>query len=56
MDNIKKNFFFYTGWKAHAFGDVIKDFYGEHRSWKNVISIGDAPHEREAVFRCTKEA
>tara|TARA_A100001015_G_C15038306_1_gene737789 strand:- start:55 stop:372 length:318 start_codon:yes stop_codon:yes gene_type:complete len=23
------------------------------RKWKNVISVGDAPHEREALFRIT---
>lgn len=44
------------GWKARAFKDVIEFFYsrfGYQQSWKNVISIGDSPHEREALMRVT---
>eukprot|EP00391_Amoebophrya_sp_Ameob2_P007762 CAMPEP_0178998764 /NCGR_PEP_ID=MMETSP0795-20121207/9684_1 /TAXON_ID=88552 /ORGANISM="Amoebophrya sp., Strain Ameob2" /LENGTH=440 /DNA_ID=CAMNT_0020691459 /DNA_START=69 /DNA_END=1394 /DNA_ORIENTATION=- len=44
-----------AGWKADAFRDVVRDFYIT-RSWKNIISIGDAPHEREAVFRIQADA
>ncbi|CAD7958073.1 unnamed protein product [Amoebophrya sp. A120] len=44
-----------AGWKADAFRDVVKEFYIK-RSWKNIISIGDAPHEREAVFRIQSDA
>lgn len=42
-----------AGWKARTFEDVIDRFYSryEKQSWKNIISIGDAPHEREALFR-----
>lgn len=42
-----------AGWKAKAFEDAIENFYSQYtnQSWKNVISIGDAPHEREALAR-----
>lgn len=42
-----------AGWKERAFRDVIDRFYSRylHQSWKNVISVGDAPHEREALMR-----
>lgn len=44
-----------AGWKQKAFYDEIEGFYSRYtnQSWKNVISIGDAPHEREALFRVT---
>ena len=43
------------GWKANAFRAAIDTFYSRylHQSWKNVISIGDSPHEREALLRVT---
>ena len=43
------------GWKANAFRSAIDSFYSRylHQSWKNVISIGDSPHEREALIRVT---
>lgn len=44
-----------AGWKARAFRDVVSEFYTDFRSWKNIISIGDAPHEREAIFRITAD-
>eukprot|EP00929_Paragymnodinium_shiwhaense_P037367 TRINITY_DN19923_c0_g1_i1.p1 TRINITY_DN19923_c0_g1~~TRINITY_DN19923_c0_g1_i1.p1 ORF type:complete len:332 (+),score=72.11 TRINITY_DN19923_c0_g1_i1:95-1090(+) len=42
-----------AGWKAKAFEEVIDRFYSryQNQSWKNIISIGDAPHEREALAR-----
>jgi len=42
-----------AGWKARAFEDVIDRFYSRYsdQSWKNIISVGDAPHEREALAR-----
>lgn len=42
-----------AGWKARAFEDVIDRFYSryQHQSWKNIISVGDAPHEHEALNR-----
>lgn len=45
-----------TGWKQQTFFEEIETFYSRyrHQSWKNVISIGDAPHEREALFRVTR--
>jgi len=35
--------------------DVIDKFYSKrlHQSWKNVISIGDSPHERQALQQAT---
>lgn len=47
-----------AGWKARTFEDVIEKFYSryQNQSWKNVISIGDAPHEREALSRVSKWA
>ena len=34
---------------------VIERFYSKrlHQSWKNVLSIGDSPHERDALIRAT---
>jgi len=42
-----------AGWKARTFEDVIDKFYSryDNQSWKNILSIGDAPHEREALSR-----
>jgi len=46
-------------WKCHAFADEIARFYGEEslespHERKNVISLGDSVHEREALLRaCT---
>eukprot|EP00933_Yihiella_yeosuensis_P021886 TRINITY_DN17266_c0_g1_i1.p1 TRINITY_DN17266_c0_g1~~TRINITY_DN17266_c0_g1_i1.p1 ORF type:complete len:326 (-),score=76.15 TRINITY_DN17266_c0_g1_i1:62-1039(-) len=47
-----------AGWKARTFEDVIEKFYSryEHQSWKNIISVGDAPHEREALARVVRWA
>lgn len=47
-----------AGWKARAFEDVIDKFYSryQNQSWKNIISIGDAPHEREALSRVSRWA
>mmetsp|Transcript_59529 Transcript_59529/g.114901 ORF Transcript_59529/g.114901 Transcript_59529/m.114901 type:complete len:305 (-) Transcript_59529:68-982(-) len=47
-----------AGWKAKTFEDVIDRFYSQykHQSWKNIISIGDAPHEREALSRVVRYA
>lgn len=39
-------------WKAKEFEAVIDRFYLA-RSWKNVISIGDSPHERQALQTAT---
>jgi len=40
-------------WKEVAFEQEIDAFYSryQHQSWKNVISIGDAVFERDAVKR-----
>eukprot|EP00932_Pfiesteria_piscicida_P020650 SRR837773.7450.p1 GENE.SRR837773.7450~~SRR837773.7450.p1 ORF type:complete len:259 (+),score=88.84 SRR837773.7450:114-779(+) len=47
-----------AGWKARAFEDEVSKFYSRyaHQSWKNIISIGDAPHEREALSRVVRWA
>jgi len=47
-----------AGWKSRAFEDVVDRFYSQylHQSWKNIISIGDAPHEREALSRVVRSA
>lgn len=47
-----------AGWKARTFEDAIDKFYSRyaHQSWKNIISIGDAPHEREALARAVRWA
>jgi len=47
-----------AGWKARTFESVINTFYSRywHQSWKNIISIGDAPHEREALYRVVRDA
>eukprot|EP00928_Gymnodinium_smaydae_P071629 TRINITY_DN55167_c0_g1_i1.p1 TRINITY_DN55167_c0_g1~~TRINITY_DN55167_c0_g1_i1.p1 ORF type:complete len:352 (+),score=62.14 TRINITY_DN55167_c0_g1_i1:85-1056(+) len=46
-----------AGWKARTFGEVIDKFYSryDHQTWKNVISVGDAPHEREALSRVVRQ-
>jgi len=40
-----------TGWKAAAFDDLIKNFYSRNwqPTWKNVIVIGDACYEHDAL-------
>ncbi|CAK9065366.1 unnamed protein product [Durusdinium trenchii] len=47
-----------AGWKARCFEEVIEGFYQRYpnQSWKNIISIGDAPHEREALARVVRMA
>lgn len=47
-----------AGWKARTFEDQIEQFYSRYsnQSWKNIISVGDAPHEREALARVVKWA
>lgn len=47
-----------AGWKARTFEDQIESFYSRYsnQSWKNIISVGDAPHEREALARVVKWA
>jgi len=47
-----------AGWKARAFEDAIDKFYSQYpnQSWKNIISVGDAPHEREALARVVRWA
>mmetsp|Transcript_87199 Transcript_87199/g.154444 ORF Transcript_87199/g.154444 Transcript_87199/m.154444 type:complete len:325 (+) Transcript_87199:77-1051(+) len=47
-----------AGWKARTFEDVIEKFYSryQNQSWKNIISVGDAPHEREALARVVRWA
>jgi hypothetical protein len=47
-----------AGWKARTFEDFIERFYSRYpsQSWKNIISIGDAPHEREALSRVVRWA
>lgn len=47
-----------AGWKARAFEDYIEKFYSRYanQSWKNILSIGDAPHEREALARAVRWA
>lgn len=44
-----------AGWKQRTFQSEIEKFYSRylHQTWKNIISIGDAPHEREALRRVT---
>jgi len=45
-----------AGWKTRAFEESIDRFYSQYpnQSWKNIVSIGDAPHEREALSRVTR--
>lgn len=47
-----------AGWKARTFEEFIDRFYSRYpnQSWKNVVSIGDAPHEREALARVVRFA
>eukprot|EP00440_Ansanella_granifera_P025470 gb/GFBE01027661.1/.p1 GENE.gb/GFBE01027661.1/~~gb/GFBE01027661.1/.p1 ORF type:complete len:332 (+),score=88.21 gb/GFBE01027661.1/:1-996(+) len=47
-----------AGWKAKTFEQVVENFYARYpnQSWKNIISIGDAPHEREALKRVVRWA
>lgn len=47
-----------AGWKAREFEAQIERFYSqyERQSWKNIVSVGDAPHEREALTRVAKFA
>jgi len=44
-----------AGWKARTFNTMINQFYSRylHQSWKNVLSIGDSPHEMQALNRVT---
>jgi hypothetical protein len=43
-------------WKSKEFEKVISKFYTQrlHQSWKNVLSIGDSPHERDALRTATR--
>jgi len=45
-----------AGWKARAFEEAVDKFYSQYanQSWKNIVSVGDAPHEREALSRVVK--
>jgi len=47
-----------TGWKAAEFEEVVKRFYSRYwrQSWKNVIVIGDASYEHEALSVVAKLA
>jgi len=47
-----------AGWKARTFEEFIDRFYSRYpnQSWKNVVSVGDAPHEREALARVVRFA
>jgi hypothetical protein len=47
-----------TGWKAAEFEEVISQFYSRYwrQSWKNVIVIGDACYEHEALAQVAKLA
>lgn len=47
-----------AGWKARCFEEQIDRFYSryDNQSWKNIISVGDAPHEREALGRVVRWA
>ena len=36
-------------WKIVTFRQQINKFYGEGHSWKNVIGIGDSPHDQYAL-------
>jgi len=40
-----------TGWKAAAFKEIIEKFYSRYwrQSWKNVIVVGDACYEHDAL-------
>lgn len=40
-----------TGWKAAAFETIVRRFYSRYwrQSWKNIIVIGDACYEHEAL-------
>jgi hypothetical protein len=42
-----------TSWKTREFEALIEDFYSrqEQKAWKNVIVVGDAPYEHEALQR-----
>merc|ERR1719272_582595 len=42
-----------TDWKEAAFEDIIRKFYSRYwgQSWKNIIVIGDACYEHEALDR-----
>lgn len=47
-----------TGWKAREFHNVIDRFYSryQNQSWKNVVAVGDAPYEHEALERVVEKA
>mmetsp|Transcript_30540 Transcript_30540/g.76810 ORF Transcript_30540/g.76810 Transcript_30540/m.76810 type:complete len:423 (+) Transcript_30540:52-1320(+) len=47
-----------TGWKAREFHNVIDRFYSryENQSWKNIVAVGDAPYEHEALQRVVDAA
>jgi len=47
-----------TGWKAREFHNVIDRFYSryENQSWKNILAVGDAPYEHEALMRVVEMA
>jgi hypothetical protein len=47
-----------TGWKAKEFHNVINRFYSryENQSWKNILAVGDAPYEHEALMRVVEMA
>lgn len=44
-------------WKFHAFGNEINNFYSSSgsNSRRNVISLGDSAHERQALIRVAQD-
>jgi len=42
-----------TDWKEYAFRDIVGGFYSkcEDQLWRNIVAIGDAPYEHEALKR-----
>lgn len=47
-----------TEWKMMAFRTIIDRFYSRYhgQSWKNIVAVGDAPYEHEALRRVVEEA
>lgn len=42
-----------TSWKERTFREIIERFYSRYpnQSWKNIVCVGDAPYEHEALGR-----
>ena len=53
--NMDQGFSVSKTWKVDAMRDVLKEFYGNSHSWKNILSIGDSFDEQASTLEVTAE-